>query len=363
MTEVLMHGALTNRVIGDPDRRSILVVDDEETIRLALTRFLTSRGYDVDSADSGLTALAALERRRYTLMLCDVRMPGLTGLELVPRAVALDPDLAIVMLTAVNDAPTASEVLAQGAMDYLMKPIELPELLRALERVIERRSLAIEQRNVEDLIGEEVTRRSQSLERQRVDEQSLTVDAFATLIAAFEAKDVCFRGNSARVTALSVAIADELRLPAAERELLRTAALVHDIGRVYLRESVVNKPGALTAVEFDHVKEHVRLGLEILAPLAFLRPVLTTIRDHHEHWDGSGYPGALMGEQISIGGRVLSAADAFVALTSQRPHRPAMAVEATIAFLASHSGGLLDPAIYAALKTVVLERKVLGFAG
>ena len=123
MTQVTPSGGLTNLVIGDGGPWRLLVVDDEETIRLALAKFLRSRGYNVETAESGVAALELLQRGKYVLMLCDVRMPGFTGVDVVPRALAIDADLAIVMLTAVNDAPTAAEVLSAGAMDYLMKPI------------------------------------------------------------------------------------------------------------------------------------------------------------------------------------------------------------------------------------------------
>jgi len=123
---------------------------------------------------------------------------------------------------------------------------------------------------------------------------------------------------------------------------------------------VLNKPGALSPEEFEHVKDHIRIGLEILTPLPPLRDLLDFVRDHHEHWDGSGYPSGLMGEEISLGGRILCCADAFIALTSRRAYRPAMSVEDTVDYLAAHSGGLLDPAVYDALQTVVSERRVLG---
>src|SRR5205085_8817824 len=117
----------------------ILIVDDEETIRLALRKFLRSRGYEVEIAGAGDQALEVLEKESFSLMLCDVRMPGMTGVQVVPRARALDPDLAIIMLTAVNDAATATEVLSSGASDYLMKPVELADLQQAVDRALSKR--------------------------------------------------------------------------------------------------------------------------------------------------------------------------------------------------------------------------------
>lgn len=360
MTDSARSGALSNRVIGGPETRRLLVVDDEETIRLALSKFLRSRGFDAETAESGEAALARLQEGRFSLMLCDIRMPGMSGLDLVPKARALHPDLAVIMLSAVNDVPTASESIAVGAMEYLTKPVDLQDLLAAIERVAHRRDLAVEQRNVERLIDAEVARRTAELERERATVVASAIDAIAHLVAMHEAKDPFLSGTSIRVSALARAIAEAMSLEAAQVEQVAVAARLHDVGKIALRESVQNKPGALSPEEYEHVKDHVRVGLEILTPLTQLREVLDFVRDHHEHWDGTGYPRGAMGDQISLGGRILCCADAFIALTSRRAYRPAMAIDDTVDYLAAHAGGLLDPSVYAALQTVVAERRVLG---
>lgn len=360
MTDSARSGALSNRVIGGPETRRLLVVDDEETIRLALSKFLRSRGFDAETAESGEAALARLQEGRFSLMLCDIRMPGMSGLDLVPKARALHPDLAVIMLSAVNDVPTASESIAVGAMEYLTKPVDLQDLLAAIERVAHRRDLAVEQRNVERLIDAEVARRTAELERERATVVASAIDAIAHLVAMHEAKDPFLSGTSIRVSALARAIAEAMSLDAAQVEQVAVAARLHDVGKIALRESVQNKPGALSPEEYEHVKDHVRVGLEILTPLTQLREVLDFVRDHHEHWDGTGYPRGAMGDQISLGGRILCCADAFIALTSRRAYRPAMAIDDTVDYLAAHAGGLLDPSVYAALQTVVAERRVLG---
>jgi putative two-component system response regulator len=361
MTHITPTGGLTNRVIGDGGPWRVLIVDDEETIRLALAKFLRTRGYNVQTAESGAGALDLLHRGKYVLMLCDVRMPGMTGVELVPRALAIDPELAIVMLTAVNDAPTAAEVLSAGAMDYLMKPIELADLQQAIERVLHRRELAIEQRNVERLIREEVALRTAELEREKLALRGLSVDIVEALINALEAKDVYLRGHSQRVAHLAAAIAQDLSLDEDTVEEIRLAGRLHDVGKIGIRESVLNKPGPLTPEEFDHVRDHVRIGVDILTPLRHLGQAVVYVQDHHEHWDGAGYPKGLSGENISLGGRILCASDAFDALTSARSYRAALTPEATIDYLAAHSGTLLDPTVFEVLATVIRRGRALVF--
>jgi response regulator RpfG family c-di-GMP phosphodiesterase len=349
------------RPIGGPAPKRVLVVDDEEAIRLAIGKFLRSRGYEVHTAESGSVALQELQRNQFVLMLCDVRMPGMSGVEVVPQAVAADPDLAVMMLTAVNDAPTATEALARGALDYLMKPVELEDLQQAIERALHRRELTIEQRHVERMIREEVALRTAELEREKAALRSLTVSVAETLINAMEAKDLYLRGHSQRVAELAASVADALGLSEDVVEHVRLAGRLHDVGKIGIRETVLNKPTSLTPEEFEHVKGHVRIGMEILAPLKHIGPALSYVQDHHEHWDGTGYPRGLKGESIVLGGRILAAADAYDALTSKRAYREPMSPEEVITFLAAHSGSLLDPRVYEALTRVVRRRKALSF--
>jgi putative nucleotidyltransferase with HDIG domain len=339
----------------------ILLVDDEATIRLALARFLRDRGYDVHECGSGPAALAVLEQERFVLMLCDVRMPEMSGLDVVPRALAIDHDLAVLMLTAVNDAAAATGALSHGALDYLVKPITLTDLQAAVERAVHRRQLEIDRRNVERHIREEVMLRTMELEREKAALHALTIGIAETLINAMEAKDQYLRGHSRRVAEQAASVAEELGLDADQVENVRLAGRLHDIGKIGIREDILNKPGALTAEEYAHVKEHVRIGMEILEPLRHIPVALEYIHDHHEHFDGSGYPRGLAGEQITIGGRILTACDAFDAMTSKRAFREAYDRKQTIVYLEDEIGRLLDPVVFAALKRVVLRRKTLTF--
>lgn len=335
----------------------LLVVDDEETIRLAIGRFLRSRGYEVCTVESGTAALEMLRQGRFLLMLCDVRMPGMTGLDVVPRALEIDPDLAIMMLTAVNDAPTATAALSTGAYDYLMKPVELADLHQAVERALGRRARRIEQREMQERIRDEVALRTTELEREKLALRDLSVSIIETLINAMEAKDVYLRGHSHRVAELGVAIALELGLGAEEVERVRIAGRLHDVGKIGTREEVLNKPDRLTPDEYDHIRDHVRVGMDILAPLVHLGEVLDYVHDHHERWGGGGYPRDKRGEDISIGGRILTAADVFDALTSKRAYRDSLSVEHTLAII-EQDEGLLEPRVIEALKRA-LKRVVL----
>jgi putative two-component system response regulator len=347
--------------IGEPATRRVLVVDDEESIRNAIGKFLKSRGYDVAVVENGADALDALQRERFDALVCDVRMPGMLGTEVVPRAIELRPDLAVLMLTAVNDAPTATEALAHGAMDYLMKPIELDDLAKAVERAVRRRDLEIQQRNVERMIREEVALRTEELRREQALLAEISISIVRALVNAQEAKDTFLRGHSQRVGAMGAAIASAMGLPDDAVEDIRLSGQLHDIGKIGIPEALLHKTSPLTEEEYTRVKEHVRIGMDILTPLSPLARVLPAIQDHHERWDGSGYPRQLAGEQISLGGRILAAVDAFDALTSRRAYREPLTPHETIELLSSSAGAHLDPAVMEALRRMVLGRTSLHF--
>lgn len=334
----------------------ILIVDDEETIRLALRKFLRSRGFEVEIAGSGDQALQILDRESFSLMLCDVRMPGMTGVQVVPQAMEKDEDLAIVMLTAVNDAATATEVLSCGASDYLMKPVELADLQQAVDRALSKRASLIEQRRLDRLIREEVALRTAELEKEKEALRLMSVSIAETLINAMEAKDLYLRGHSQRVAELCGQIAEELKLEEAVCEDLRLAGRLHDVGKIGIREAILNKPGQLTPEEFQHVKTHVQIGLDILAPLFHITNPLNYIEHHHERWSGAGYPHGLSGEEIPLGGRILCVADSFDALTSKRAYRDPLSPLATLERMKVDVGGQFDPRVYDALVLVIKRR-------
>ncbi|HMI47312.1 MAG TPA: HD domain-containing phosphohydrolase [Gemmatimonadaceae bacterium] len=334
----------------------ILVVDDEETIRLALRKFLRSRGYEVEIAGSGDHALQILDEQSFSLMLCDVRMPGMTGVQVVPQAIARDQDLAIIMLTAVNDAATATEVLSSGASDYLMKPVELADLQQAVVRALQKRTELMEQHRLDKVIREEVALRTVELEREKESLRLMSISIAETLINAMEAKDLYLRGHSQRVAELAGQLAQELGLEETVCEDLRVAGRLHDVGKIGIREAVLNKPGRLTEDEFEHVKQHVRIGLEILAPLFHIKQPLKYVEHHHERWDGVGYPLGLSGESIPLGARILCAADTFDALTSKRAYREPLEPLAALEHLRVDVGKQFDPSVYDALVSVVTKR-------
>ena len=338
---------------------TVLVVDDEEPIRNALRKFLKQQQFEVYTAASADEALQQLRLHKIALMLSDIRMPGTSGVDLVPQALEIEPDLAILMLTAVNDATSAALCMQRGAMDYLTKPIELADLGRATQRAIKRREMQLESRHLNQWLKEEVTTRSAELHRQQHRMERISTATLEALVNALEAKDPYLRGHSARVADLSANVATELGLNEEEVERVRMAGRLHDLGKIGTRDAVVNKEGPLTPEEFEHEKQHVIIGAQILAPLVHLGDVVSMVKSHHERVDGMGYPDGLRGEDIPLGGRIIAAAEVYDALTTSRPYQEKMTPEQAVERMAELSGTVLDTRVYEALVRIVARRQTL----
>jgi putative nucleotidyltransferase with HDIG domain len=220
---------------------------------------------------------------------------------------------------------------------------------------------AFARRHLNQWLKEEVTTRTAELQRERMKLERLSIATLEALVNALEAKDPYMRGHSARVADLSATVAHELGMPEEEVELVRVAGRLHDIGKIGTREAVLNKQGALTPDEFEHVKQHVVIGSQILAPLGHLGDIIPAVRHHHERWDGTGYPDGLRGQEIPMGARIIGAAEVFDALSTSRAYQEKLSPENAIERIADLAGTVLDPKVYEAMASVVARRRTLVF--
>jgi putative nucleotidyltransferase with HDIG domain len=338
---------------------TVLVVDDEEQVRTTLVRFLNQQGYEATAAGSATEARAILQRQKISCVLLDVRMPDASGVDLVSEVIEYEPHAAILMLSGVNDASVAAQSMQRGAMDYLTKPVDLPDLARAIQRALRRRDTLIEGQQINHWLKEEVAVRTAELRIERSHLERISVSTLETLVNALEAKDPFSRGHSARVADLAATIAAELGRSDHEVEEIRTAGRLHDIGKIAIREEILNKQGPLTDAEFEHVKTHPVSGAQILAPLAHLGEVIRYVRHHHERWDGKGYPDQLAGEAIPLGARILGAVEIYDALTTSRPYQERMAPELAVERMRDLVGTMLDGRVLDALSRVISRREAL----
>lgn len=315
-----------------------LIVDDEPRLRQVLVQLMKAEGFHCVEAGNGVDALQVLERAMVTLVMTDMQMPRMNGIDLLREVRIRHPDVAVIMITGNSDVETAVGALALGAMDYIVKPFQLDEVRARVKQALEKRRLILENREYQERLEERVMAQQRRLEE-------LFVAGIQSLSEALEAKDPYTRGHSVRVASYSSSVARELGLG---QDLIRQIELgghVHDIGKIGVREEVLNKAGPLTPEEYEHIMTHPVIGWRILAPLLGDAPrALNIVRWHHERFDGQGVPDRLAGQGIPLEARIVAVADTVDAITSDRPYRisertMAMAVEE----LVKYSGTQFDP--------------------
>jgi response regulator RpfG family c-di-GMP phosphodiesterase len=326
---------MSSQVNGQPN---VTVVEDEPLALDVIVRAASAWRFHCQTANTAEQALSLLEQRLTPIVLTDLRMPGRGGVWLVREIQKRWPEVSVIVLTAGHDYDAVSECLSAGAHQYFLKPIKLDELRHALESTMRyyrnQREHDHHRRKLEDVVQKQT---------QRIRRTFLS--AIDSLIRTLEARDSYTSGHSWRVRRYALGLAAQLKLPARMRKHLSLAAKLHDIGKVGLPEGILNKPGPLTAEEYDRVKEHPVIGERILTPIIRSRGVLEIIRGHHERFDGGGYPDGLAGEQIPFLARVLSVADCYDALTSSRAYREKRSPEQALEVIAAGAGTQFDPAI------------------
>lgn len=330
-----------------PGQTRCLIVDDDPNLRRVLTRLMQSDGFDCEEAGSGFEALVALQRRPATLVLTDLNMPELDGIGLLREIRARYPDTAVVMITAVAEVGTAVSCLSAGAMDYLTKPFHIDEVKARVRQALERRRLILENRGYQDRLEERV-----AIQARRLEE--LFLASIQSLADALEVKDPYTHGHSLRVSRFSTMIARMLGLDAEFVRQIELGGRVHDLGKIGVREVVLNKPGPLTPDEYQHVMTHPMVGWRILSPLLGDHPcALNIVRWHHERFDGRGIPDGLQSEEIPLEARITAVADTFDAMTSVRPYRPGVPLDATVAEIQRCAGAQFDPRVVDAFLAAV----------
>jgi response regulator RpfG family c-di-GMP phosphodiesterase len=321
-----------------PAGQRVLVVDDEALLRAIVRERLEMAGYQVEEASSGEEAIGKLGNGRYSVLLTDLCMDGMDGITLLGEWARKSPDTAGIVMSANAELGTAVNALKMGACDYITKPFNFEVLLLTIQNALRKKD--IERQLLDYRINLE----------KKVKEQtdlinSMYVRSIDALIKALEAKDYYTRGHSQRVTIYSVTIAREMGLRGEEIEKLRRAAILHDLGKIGVREGVLNKPGRLTDEEYGEIVRHPEVAMRILEPIPFFQPLLPSILHHHEWFDGRGYPGRLSGDRIPLASRIMAVADTFDAMTSTRAYRKALPVADANAEIRRCAGTQFDPEI------------------
>lgn len=310
----------------------VLVVDDDVVVRETLRAIVAHEGYRVELATDGIEALDKLEQVQPDLILLDVMMPGLDGFE-VTRRIKNNPAtilIPVILITALDSRQERMQGIEAGADDFLNKPIDRLQLLTRLATAAKLRRVSRELDDAETVLE--------------------------SLARSIEAKDTTTGSHCDRLIEAAVRFGEWIGLLPHDVRVLRRAAILHDIGKLGIPESLLLKPGRLDKAEWQVMQEHVVIGEKLLAPLRTMEPVRAIVRHHHERWDGGGYPDGFAGTQIPYLARVFQILDAYDALTHERPYRRPMTPQAAIELLRQETeSGKWDPELIEAF--IECERK------
>jgi len=349
---------MSNSDIPYPSPR-ILVVDDEAYVREVLCRCLGDEGYNCETAANAKDALERLKDNEFSLLISDIMMPEVSGIELLKMVRESFPNLAVIMLTAVDDRKTAISTLHLGAYGYLIKPFDVNEVLINVSGALERRRLEMLSRQYEERLEAKVAERTADVRRR---EEEIAIH----LVSASEYRDEETGAHIRRIGLYAAVIAKAVGWPPRAVDDIRVAGPMHDIGKIGIPDSILLKPGKLTDQEFEEVKKHSEIGAAILSNSDV--PLLHMARDialsHHEKWDGAGYPAGLAGEAIPESARIIAVTDVYDALVHNRVYRPAMGEEKALGIMRETREKHFNPGIFDCFLDLLPEfRRIRGEVG
>ncbi len=333
----------------------VLAVDDEAAACKLLILILSPPAFHCTAVSSGEEALVALQRERFDAVISDLRMPGISGMELLAEARRRHPHVAFLVTTGVNDVDVGVKAMRSGADDYLVKPLLESAVVASLERALQKRQL---ERQVEDYrqhLEEMVVERTGQLQAALRQIECSYEDTLQALGAAIDLRDSETAGHSQRVCRYALEIAGAMGLPVAQLRNIARGAYLHDIGKLGVPDGILLKPGPLTADEWKVMKQHVPIGFELVRGIPFLADAAEIILTHHERYDGSGYPCGLKAQEIPLSARIFAVADSLDAITSDRPYRSASPFEVGRKTILSQGGRLFDPQVVSAFSSIPVE--------
>ena len=327
------------------EMENILVVDDEEAIREVVSTMLESKGYRCTAVSNGRAAQDQVKRVTPDLVLSDMIMPEMDGIKLLDWIRNYDPEVPVIMVTAIHDISTALEAIRRGAYDYILKPFEKDQLFLGVGRALQHRRLVTENRNYQRNLEQQVEERTAQLSGALVQLEQSYDDTLEALGSALDLKDAETEGHCQRVTAFTISIAKAMPVPNNYLPVLARAAFLHDIGKMAIPDRILRKPGPLDNDEKQIMRTHCEIGYNMLIRIPFLRDAAEIVLAHQEFFNGTGYPRGLKEAQIPLGARIFTVADSLDAMISDRPYRKALPMSHAREEIRRCGGTQFDPKV------------------
>jgi putative nucleotidyltransferase with HDIG domain len=323
----------------------ILIADDEEAIREVVATLLEVKGYECQAVQNGQLALEKFKTFKPSLVLSDIIMPEMDGLNLLSHIRQLDADVPVIMVTAMHDISIALQAIRNGAYDYILKPFEKDQLYVSVNRALDHRRLVLENRTYQSDLERLVAERTQQLSLALRDLEQSYDYTLEALGGALDAKDAETEGHCQRVTSFTITMAKKMGVDKITLRHFARGAFLHDIGKMGIPDSILRKPGPLTADERAIMRRHCEIGYAVLERIPFLKEAAEMVLTHQECYDGSGYPQGLKGEDIPLGSRIFAVADTLDAMISDRPYRKALPISAARQEIRTNAGTQFDPRV------------------
>ncbi|MEO5356302.1 MAG: response regulator [Nitrospirae bacterium YQR-1] len=343
-------------MLSQPSKGKILIVDDDIFLLKSSMMILKSEGYDVDTEPESRIALERIPKGEYDIIISDIRMPNITGLELIAEMRKRNLEEPVILMTAYAELPAAIDAIRRGAFDFLLKPYRPEDFILAVDRAIRFRYLLKIEKNYKKQLEQEVSLKTKELRDAFSKITELNNEVMFRLIKASEYKDQETGEHVLRVKQYAVVLSEELGMPRDFIDKIAFASPLHDVGKIGVPESILLKTEKLTNEEFDIVKTHTNIGADILkgSNNEQIRLAEAVALSHHERWDGSGYPLGLKGEDIFLEARIVNICDQYDALMTSRPYKPSFGHEKTCEILTKGDGRTMpshfDPKVLEAFK-------------
>ena len=330
----------------------ILIVDDDASVRDVISVLLQEEGYECRTASSAEAALDIAAAEAPPLVISDMKMPGRDGIWLLEAFRERYPETAVIMLTGYGDTEAAVDCLRRGAVDYLLKPPKLTDLIRAIERALAKRRIELARKRYQKKLERKVRDRTGELRTALRNIQGTYQTTLLALVRALDAREHETSDHSQRVVKYTEAIAERLSLRGPELEEIGRGALLHDIGKIGVPDAVLLKPAKLTTEEWKEMRRHPDIGYDMIRSIEFLNTPAAIVLSHQERFDGRGYPRCLRGEEIHIGARIFAVADTLDAMTSDRPYRKGTTFESAVDEIQRCAGSQFDPEVVRAFMDI-----------